>query len=95
MKRILIALALFFTFIACGEQSSIDQDKYLKVYREILIARETIADSLEANKEVQDILEKYEYTLDRFAEEAMELQRNSGDFLKIVDSLRKEFRAQP
>ncbi len=95
MKRILIAIALCFTFIACGEQNSIDQDKYLKVYREILIARETIPNLDSANMEVQKILDKYKYSMKTFKNDAIELQKQGGDFIKIIDSLRKEFRSQP
>lgn len=94
MKKIILVCVICFMAVACDEQGNIDKEKYLEAYREILIARETIADSLEANEEVQRILEKYKYTMKSFADDAMKLTKGDGEFLNIIDSLRKEFRAK-
>ncbi len=94
MKKFLIAATLCLILISCDDQGNIDKEKYLEAYREILVARETIADSLEANQEVQRILEKYKYTTKSFADDAMKLISEDGEFYQIIDSLRKEFRSK-
>ncbi len=92
MKKIIIAFSLCFMLFACDSEGNVDKDKYLKVYKEILVVRESISDSIAANKEVQLILDKYKYTTKSFADETMKLMSQDKDLFNIIDSLRKEFR---
>jgi hypothetical protein len=76
----------FFFFNACG--SNVDKDKFLNTYREILIARNEILDSSNANMRVLQILKNNNYTEQSFKEEFFYLAKNENGFLKIIDSLR-------
>jgi len=74
-------------FSSCSD-SKTKQKKFLNAYKEILIARETIADSTEANKKVAEILKKYDYDESKFRRDFFELAKNSDDFRTLLDSLR-------
>ncbi len=94
MKKILFALVLCLTLYSCDETPDIDKEHFINAYREILLARESIADSVAANKEVQMILTKYDYTMETFAKEYQDLMSGDSQIYGIIDSLRKEFRAK-
>ncbi|MCX8055349.1 MAG: hypothetical protein N3A67_06755, partial [Ignavibacteria bacterium] len=81
-----IILSLLF-FSSCSNNKE-KQDKFLNAYREILLVRETIADSTEANKKVAQILKKYDYDEPTFRKDFFELVKNSDNFRALLDSLR-------
>ena len=62
----------------------------MKTYKEILIARYTIADSLKANQEVMNILKRNGYSFREFLDTFWELRnKDSKRFSAIIDSIRK------
>lgn len=61
----------------------------MDAYTEILLARESIADSLEANREVESILSRYDYSEPEFREAFAEKMQNPEHFMRTLDSVRK------
>jgi len=89
MKRYIIALVLTILFLSsCGADKA-EEDKFLNTYREILIAREQIADSIEANQRIGEILKKNGYDEPRFRQTFFEFAKDKKRFTEMLDSLRK------
>jgi hypothetical protein len=87
MKLIFIlSLSTFLFLSGCGQSAK--REKLFNTYKEVLITRETITDSLKANKAVNKVLKKNGYTEIQFRNEIFELARSEKDFLKTIDSLR-------
>mgnify|MGYP000955115527 CR=1 FL=1 len=90
MRNILIFTSIILgllLFSSCSD-SKVKQEKFLNAYKEILLARETITDSTEANKKVAQILKKYDYDEPTFRKDFFELVKNSDNFRALLDSLR-------
>ncbi len=89
MKNYIIAAIVSVFFLAsCGADRA-EEEKFLQIYREILIAREQIADSLKANQRVAEILEKNGYDEPRFRQTFFEFAKDKKRFTEMLDSLRK------
>jgi len=91
MKYFLILI--FATLIILGCDKPFD-DKFYKTYREILLVRTEITDSLEANKEVLKVLKKNGYTEEEFRKTFFEKARTEREFIKIIDSLRNSIKSE-
>lgn len=88
MYKFLVSIILVFAFISC-DSSNIDEKKFIDTYREILIARETIADSALANIKVDSIISVNGYTSISFREVFFELAKDRKSFGNLIDSVRK------
>jgi hypothetical protein len=85
----LFTIVLGFTY--CSKEGfSSDERKFIKTYKEILIARYSIADSVKANQEVMNILKRNGYSFREFLDTFWELRnKDSKRFSAIIDSIRK------
>ncbi len=84
----LFLLIILFLFSSCSNIEK-KQEKFIKAYKEILITRETLLDTLEANRKVLEILTKYGYDEITFRNDFFELAKNSEQFRVMLDSLRQ------
>lgn len=91
MKKTLIIFIFAFIAISCSNQEK-DLNIFMKTYKEILITREAIQDSIEANNAVRKIIERNGYTLEEFKNEFFILAKDNKEFSLILDSLRKSFK---
>lgn len=89
MGKVILFFVLFIILLTSCSNIEKKQEKLLKAYKEILITRETIMDSLEANQKVQEILKKYDYDEITFRSDFFELANNSEKFRIMLDSLRQ------
>lgn len=63
----------------------------MKTYKEILIARYTIQDSIKANKKVNEILKQNGFTFREFLDFSWELRsKDIKKFNEMMDSIRNE-----
>lgn len=83
---LIIVSTLVVFFVACSDE--VNKDKFLQIYRQILITRTKTIDSLEANKRVLEILKQNNYDEESFKREFYYLAKNENGFLKIIDSMR-------
>jgi hypothetical protein len=81
-----ILISFSFLFFACG--NSIDKEKFINTYREILITRAKFDDSLQANKAVLQVLQQNGYDLQTFQQDFIHLAKNENGFLILIDSMR-------
>lgn len=86
-KYIFLILISLFGLVSCTDESKREQ-KFFDTYREILIARESIQDSVAANKKVQEIIQKHGYDDFTFKQEFFDIAKDNDKFLKLIDSLR-------
>lgn len=94
MKFILTLITAFsFLIISCNDSDDVNQ-RFLDTYREILIARETIADSVEANKRVMEIMDEHGYTQAEFQEEFFEIASDNEEMVRTIDSLRNYLKSK-
>ncbi len=86
MKKIIILLLVLFA-VSCSKEDK-STDKFLNVYKEILIVREQTSDNEVATKQINSILKKNGYTENQFRAEFMELSKDKEKFLRLLDSIR-------
>ena len=84
--NIFLIILVSLIFYSCSSNS--DQERFYNTYRQILIARSEIEDSLVANKKVLEIIKQNGYTEKEFEKTFFELARKEKDFVKVIDSLR-------
>lgn len=85
MKKLFFFLLLLF-FISCSTNN--EEEQFYRTYRQILVARAAIEDSLEANAKVLKIIQKNGYTEQEFRKVFFQLASKEKDFIRIIDSLR-------
>lgn len=92
MKKIILILALFLA-VGCSNKEE-DFNKFMDTYKEILLVRESISDSSEANSKVREIIQQHGYKMEEFKDEFYNLAKKSPQFAFVVDSLRKTFKQE-
>ena len=85
--QFLLLFLMLFCLISCSDSQK-EEERFINTYREILIARETIADSILANKKVDSIINHYDYTQDSFRDAFFEIMKDNKNFSALIDSLR-------
>lgn len=88
MKKIIFILLII--FVSCGTDK--EEERFIRTYRQILIARAESTDSLAANAKVQKILQNNGYTESEFRKIFFTLASKEKDFILIIDSLRNSVR---
>ncbi len=88
MKNIIFCLVFIFALSACSQDEN-SEGRFIETYRQILIARETIPDSVQANTAVSKIIQKNGYTESSFKEEFFNLAKDKKSFGNLIDSVRK------
>ncbi|MBM2813757.1 MAG: hypothetical protein HW421_519 [Ignavibacteria bacterium] len=86
--KYLIAFFTILILVSCSESK--EQEKFLNVYREILIARDSYLDSIKASKEILKIYTKYGFTAETFKKKYFEYAANHQEFIRMIDSLRQQ-----
>ncbi|MCX7880427.1 MAG: hypothetical protein N2517_07175 [Ignavibacteria bacterium] len=90
IKIVFLVLSVLYVLPGCSEEKfTAEEKKFIATYKEILLARYTIADSTEADKEVKKILKKNGYTFREFLNKSIEIRsRDPKKFNEIIDSIR-------
>ena len=91
MKKIFLILLLVITTGSCSKDE-VDTEKFLKTYKEILIIRESYADTAKANKIVRELMSEKGYTESEFRKDFFKLM-SEEDNVRYLDSLRNSIRA--
>jgi hypothetical protein len=86
MKKILFLLIIIFA-VSCSKKDD-STEKFLNVYKEIVIVREQTSENEAATKQINLILEKNGYTESEFRNEFMKQSQDKVKFLKLLDSIR-------
>ena len=95
MKKISIIIASLAIILPACFLWDGDEERFKETYKEILIAREMISDSLEANEEVNRIREEHGYTEQSFMDEYIYYANKDREkFIAIMDSIREEARLE-
>lgn len=93
MKKFFLVLILFslvFCIQCSKDKFSSDEKKFIKTYKEIILARYTIEDSVKANQEVLKIIKQNGYSFRQFLETFWELRnKDSKRFSELIDSVKK------
>ena len=88
MKKILLFLCTFFIFFIACSHSDDDKERFIRTYKEILIARERYQDTTTANKEVKKVYKKNQYTEQTFFEDWKYYTQDPKEFLIMMDTIR-------
>jgi hypothetical protein len=95
MKKTLLILFCVLLLTSCDWFSetwesvwSEDNERFIQAYTEILVVRSRYSDSTKANKEVEKVFEKHDYTEEEFREKYFTLAKNRDQFLSMIDSAR-------
>ncbi|MEJ5286041.1 MAG: hypothetical protein CH6_4211 [Candidatus Kapaibacterium sp.] len=88
----------FLLFVVCillfscsKEKYSSEEKKFMKTYKEILVARYTFTDSVKANQEVNKILKRNGFTLREFLNFSWNLRmKDTKKFQEMMDSIKNE-----
>lgn len=88
MKKTLFILSLIMLF-ACSQESDVSEEKFVQIYKEILIARESTSDTEKATSNVNEVFEKYNMSESQFREMFMKLSAEDPKRLtEMIDSVR-------
>ena len=88
MKYILIILSLLI-LSSCEQEDSIDDKKFLDIYTEVLIARESTTDREKGTEEVNKVLAEHGMTEPEFRKTYLELSKEDPKRLgRLIDSIR-------
>ncbi len=94
MKKTTVALTLliiFFFFSCSKDRFSREERKFIKTYKEILVTRYSIQDSVQANKEVGKILKNNGFSFRDFLELSWKLKsKDPKKFEEMLDSSRRQ-----
>ncbi|MCX7909178.1 MAG: hypothetical protein N2560_06655 [Ignavibacteria bacterium] len=94
MRKMLIFLfgfSIVFLFACQKEKYSSEEKKFMKLYKEILIARYTIEDSAKANEKVMEILKRNGFSFREFLDFSWELRsKDVKKFQEMLDSIKNE-----
>jgi Zn-finger nucleic acid-binding protein len=88
IKILLFCSISFICLSSCSGWFGTDKDKFVDTYKDILIARETIPDSTNYEKEYQKILEKHGYNTKSFQEDYYKLSKKPDQLLALMDTAR-------
>lgn len=88
MKKILLIFSLVLVY-ACTEESNISEKKFIQVYQEVLLARESTADIEKGTSSVNEVFAKYNISEPEFREMYMKLSSEDPKRLaEMIDSIR-------
>jgi hypothetical protein len=85
---LLILMSLF--ILSCTKIFGHDKEDFINAYKELLIAKEQIGDSIQLVDSFKKIYEKYNYTEKSFNSDLLKYQKNTNEFLEILDSIKSQ-----
>lgn len=91
--RIILLILSAVIFISCSNWSS-DKDKFTETYKDILIVRLKVQDSVAAEKAVDAVYKKHGFTKSSFKEKYFELAKDHKVFMTILDSARARAKSE-
>jgi hypothetical protein len=93
MIKTVLILSIIFSFVACDYFKD-DEENFFDAYKSILVAREKYKnDSLRAEKEIDKIYKKYDYTQQSFKETFFKIAHSdTRKFYDLLDSIRNQVR---
>ena len=83
----LLFCSVFILFIACSHSDD-DRERFIRTYKDILIARERYKDTSVANTEVKKAYKKNQYTEQTFFEDWKYYTQDPKEFLMMMDTIR-------
>ena len=93
---LLCAFLIFFTLLSCNDEEIVDQEIMVKIYVETMIARDTLTDNSNFEKEKEKILNRYNVSDSSYANTLRNYKENKelwDEFFKesfeYLDTLRK------
>ena len=88
MKKIIFIFILLVLF-SCSKDQSISEEKFIKVYEEVLIARESTDDTATGTEKVNEVFAKYHITEPQFRQMFEKLSADNPKRLaEMIDSVR-------
>ena len=89
MKKLYLVL-IFTLFFACSqEEGKITEGEFIEIYREVLVARESVSDRDEGTSKVNEVFEKHNITEPEFRKYYEGLMKENPRRLAIIlDSIR-------
>lgn len=94
MKKYWTFLLIVVSFVAWGcskDKFSSDEREFMSIYKQILLARYTIEDSVRANKKVTQILKDNGHNLQSFLKLFWELRnKDQRKFSEMMDTIKKQ-----
>ncbi|MER3328873.1 MAG: hypothetical protein RIF34_04785 [Candidatus Kapaibacterium sp.] len=88
MKKIILILSLVLVF-ACSEDGGMTDEKFIQIYQEVLIARESTADREAGTSKVNEVFEKYNISEPEFRQMYMKMSsENPKRLAEMMDSIR-------
>lgn len=88
MKYILILISIII-LTSCEQEKHISDEKFLDIYTEVLIARESTTDREKGTKEVNKVLAKYGMTEPEFRQVMIDISQKEPKRLgRLIDSIR-------
>jgi hypothetical protein len=88
MKKLFILIFLSIIFIISCSDSKEQKERFIKTYKEILIARERFSDTAIANTEVRKAFRRHNYSEQTFFEDWQHYTSNPKEFLVMMDTIR-------
>lgn len=88
MKFFSYIFLFLITLISCSKIFGHDKDDFINAYKELLIAKEQINDSIQLADSYKKIYEKYHFSEKSFNTELLKYQKNTDEFLVILDSIK-------
>ena len=93
---LLCAFLIFFALLSCNDEEIVDQEIMVKIYVETMIARDTLTDNSNFEKEKEKILNRYNVSDSSYANTLRNYKENKelwDEFFKesfeYLDTLRK------
>ena len=86
-RKIFYFISVCILFIACSHSNE-DKERFMKCYKEILVARERYQDTSIANAEVKKTYKRNKYNEQQFFEDWKYYTQDPQEFLIMMDTIR-------
>lgn len=88
MKKIIFILSLVLVF-ACSEDEGMSDEKFIQIYQEVLVARESSADREVGTSKVNEVFAKYDISEPEFRKMYLKMSSEKPKRLaEMMDSIR-------
>lgn len=88
MKKIILILSLVFVF-ACSDDGGMTDEKFIQIYQEVLVARESTADRDAGTSRVNEVFAKYNISEPEFRQMYLKMSSEKPKRLaEMMDSIR-------
>jgi|APTNR8051073442_1049403.scaffolds.fasta_scaffold14374_4 hypothetical protein len=88
MKKIILILSLVLVF-ACNNEDGMSDEKFIQIYQEVLVARESTVDREKGTSKVNEVFEKYNISEPEFRKLYLKMaSENPKRLAELLDSIR-------